>query len=333
MALDCSRWRRTVAGVLMLLLLPLGLSAQSPAVGEPESEAVVREPPVPLLWRATRDDRALYLLGSFHLLKPDDYPLSADVTTVQANADRLVLELSPAELDSPELATRMVQAATRSDGSWLDSDLPPKLAGQLQAWTRRNAGALKKAQIPPQALQMFHPWFVGLTVSLIEMETYGLDAGIGLDKHIAEAARGEQALPSLGLETGEQQIALLADMPHDAQIQFLADALGQGDGSKSQQDIATLHGLWRAGDVEGLWTQMAVPMRESSPALYARINIERNDAWVPKLEALLADPGYRSTLVVVGALHLLGEDGVVEKLRARGHHVERICSACPSAAP
>jgi uncharacterized protein YbaP (TraB family) len=34
------------------------------------------------------------------------------------------------------------------------------------------------------------------------------------------------------------------------------------------------------------------------------------------------------TLVVVGAMHLIGADGVVEKLRVKGYQVERICSAC-----
>jgi uncharacterized protein YbaP (TraB family) len=49
---------------------------------------------------------------------------------------------------------------------------------------------------------------------------------------------------------------------------------------------------------------------------------------VERLDARLRSPGTEDTLVVVGALHLLGEDGVVEKLRARGYEVERICSAC-----
>ncbi|MNN97850.1 TraB family protein [compost metagenome] len=61
--------------------------------------------------------------------------------------------------------------------------------------------------------------------------------------------------------------------------------------------------------------------------MYQRINVERNDAWLAPLQQRL-QAGQGSTLVVVGALHLLGSDGVVEKLRARGYKVERICSAC-----
>ncbi len=72
---------------------------------------------------------------------------------------------------------------------------------------------------------------------------------------------------------------------------------------------------------------MAAEMKRDYPALYRRINVQRNDAWLPKLEQRLARQD-DDTLVVVGALHLLGEDGVVEKLRAKGYTVERICSAC-----
>ena len=89
-----------------------------------------------------------------------------------------------------------------------------------------------------------------------------------------------------------------------------------------------LHAAWRAGDAQALWNGLAADMRARYPRLYAHINVERNDAWLPKLEARLQAPGDDDTLVVVGALHLLGGDGVVEKLRARGYRVERICSAC-----
>jgi uncharacterized protein YbaP (TraB family) len=69
-------------------------------------------------------------------------------------------------------------------------------------------------------------------------------------------------------------------------------------------------------------------MRREYPQLYRRINVERNAAWLPELAARLEAPGTDDTLVVVGALHLLGDDGVVEGLRERGYTVERICSAC-----
>ena len=79
---------------------------------------------VPLLWKVTGPgDARVYLLGSFHLLKPQDYPLSPDVEQAFEASQRVVFELSPEDMQSPQLASRMVQAATRTDGSELKRDL------------------------------------------------------------------------------------------------------------------------------------------------------------------------------------------------------------------
>lgn len=286
------------------------------------------EPPVPLLWRVSDADNSVYLLGSFHLLKPGDYPLSKDVDAAFADAASLVFEIPPEQIASPELAMQMSQAALRKDGTSLDSDLSPELAGKLKAWESAHASGLQKMGLPPQALQMFQPWFVGLVVSMVQMAEDGLDPRLGLDQHFAAEATAKGKATS-GLETGAQQIAFLAQMDHDEQLQFLSEAIDESqDGS---QELEKLHAAWRAGDIRTLWDGMAADMKRQYPKLYAHINIERNDAWVPKIEQRLAAPGHDDTLIVVGALHLLGSDGVVEKLRAKGYKVERICSACSPA--
>jgi uncharacterized protein YbaP (TraB family) len=110
------------------------------------------------------------------------------------------------------------------------------------------------------------------------------------------------------------------------QVQMLDESTtGAADG---KQELESLHRKWRAGDADALWKEMALETRRKYPALYRRINTDRNDAWVPKLQAMLSRPGGDDTLVVVGTLHLLGSDGVVEKLRRKGYRVERVCSAC-----
>ena len=106
----------------------------------------------------------------------------------------------------------------------------------------------------------------------------------------------------------------------------IVEALDQAE--KGSAETERLHQAWHRGDAEGLWSGMAADMKRQYPRLYRRINVERNDAWVPRIQQILTQPGDDDALVVVGALHLLGDDGVVEKLRARGYQVERICSAC-----
>ena len=72
-------------------------------------------------------------------------------------------------------------------------------------------------------------------------------------------------------------------------------------------------------------------MAQKSPVSYKLVNVDRNNAWMSTLEQRLKAAGSDDTLAVVGTLHLLGDDGVVEKLRAKGYRVERVCSVCTPA--
>lgn len=308
-----------------LIRSALAVAALVAFAGGVHADAARDGAPVPLLWKVSDNDNSLYLLGSFHLLKPGDYPLSRDVDAAFADAEALVFEIPPEDLGSPALGMQMGQAALRTDGTQLDSELPDETKQALAAWLQANAAELQKLQLTPQVLQLFEPWFVALMVSIVEMGKAGLDPTLGLDANLAQKA-SQAGKPTSGLETGAEQVAFLDGMDRTEQLQFLQEALKSAD--EGSAEIEKLHAAWRRGDARQLWDEMAVEMRKQFPKLYRRINVERNDAWVPKLEARLQAPGTDDTLVVVGALHLLGEDGVVEKLRAKGYEVERICSAC-----
>jgi len=291
--------------------------------------AAAPTPPVPLLWKVSDADNAIYLLGSFHVLKAEDYPLSKDVDAAFDDAESVAFEVAPEELNSPQLAMSMVRAALRTDGKRLSDTLPPETAAKFDAWMASNGDALAKLGLPPTAVQSFEPWYVGILVSLTEMGKLGLDPQYGLDNRIGQRAEAG-GKPTLGLEHGEEQIALLDGMTPDEQLQFLGESLD--DAQNASGDIAAMHAAWRRGDADALLNEMSAEMRTDYPALYQRINVARNDAWVPKLQAMLDDGHGRDTLVVVGSMHLLGDDGVVQKLRAKGYKVERICSACSAPA-
>lgn len=281
--------------------------------------------PVPLLWKVSDADNSLYLLGSFHLLRVEDYPLSREVDTAFADAEEVMFELPPEAMGSPELGMQMGQAAMRADGTGLDSELPPQTRQALTDWMQANAQALAGAHLSASMMQRFEPWFVALMVTMVEMRKAGLEPALGMDAILARRA-DLAGKPTAGLETAEQQIAFLDGMDRDEQLQFLQESLASA--AEGTAAIEAMHAAWRAGDAEALWKGMALDMRAQFPKLYHRINVARNDAWLPELEGRLQRPGSDDVLVVVGALHLLGEDGVVEKLRAKGYEVERICSAC-----
>ena len=281
--------------------------------------------PVPLLWKVSDKDNAVYLLGSFHLLRPGDYPLSSDADAAFADAERVLFELSPEEMRSPALPQLMAQAAIRTDGKTLQKYLDAETWARFEAWGRTNQATLQQMGLSPQMLTVFEPWFIAVTISIVEMTKQGLDPKLGLDNHFMDQALAA-GKPTGGLERAQEQIAVLDGMDATEQRQFLAESLQEAE--KGAAETQRLHAAWRRGDAEELWNGMVADMRTQYPRLYQRINVDRNDAWVPKIRRILDQPGDDDALVVVGALHLLGDDGVVEKLRARGYQVERICSAC-----
>lgn len=272
------------------------------------------EPPKPLLWKVSDADNSIYLLGSFHLLKPGDYPLSPDVYAALDDADTVVFELSPAEMNDPALGQKMGQVARRSDGKTLQAALPAETWAQLVDYAAKRGIAL-------QNFQGLDTWFMGLVIGITEMQIAGLDSSLGLDKHFAERAlaAGKQVG---ALETADQQFAMFDSMSPAEQLQQLQDALG--DVASMEQEINRMHALWRAGDAEALYAETASEMKVEYPDLYQRLNVARNLAWLPRVRAMLDEEDSDQTLVVVGAMHLLGEEGLVHLLRNAGYTVERL---------
>lgn len=323
------RSRTLLIGLLVAAIAAVSAVAATKS-GPRKGTSASHAPPVPLLWKVSDGDNDLYLLGSFHLLKPADYPLSHDVELAFDDAESLAFELSPEEMNSPALGQAMAQAGLRTDGKPLSHELPDPMLRQLQAWSKANAGTLEAMGLHGDMLLAFDAWFVGLTISIVEMRKQGLDPELGLDRHfMARATKAGKS--AIGLEKGKEQIAVFDTMGKVEQLQFLEEALSEA--RKPGAEIDRLHTAWRSGDAASLWEGMALDMRETYPKLYQRVNVARNDAWVPKLQAMLDREGSEDTLVVVGALHLLGDDGVVEKLRAKGYRVERVCTGCAPQTP
>ena len=268
----------------------------------------------PLLWKISDADNSLYLLGSFHMLQASDYPLAASTDAAFEDAERVLFELAPAELSEPALGQKMQAAGALPAGQSLRASLPAATAAQLEAWAAGRG-------VPIAAIDGFEPWYAGLVIGLIELQQMGLKPEHGLDRHFAQRAVAA-GKPVAGLEVGDQQIALFDGLPAELQLQSLQDTLDDLGGMR--EDLERMHGLWRAGDAEGLYEHAGAELREKYPLLYQRINVDRNRAWLPRLQALLDESREDDALVVVGAIHLLGDNGLVKLLEAEGYAIERL---------
>ena len=169
-----------------------------------------------------------------------------------------------------------------------------------------------------EMLKRFKPWLLAMTLEQLEMQKAGYDASLGLDKHFYDRAQ-ENSKSVQGLETAEYQISRFEGMTMEQQDHLLAETLKQMETEKAS--ITRLLDAWKTGDAPAV-EKIVLADLKSDPVLYQRLLVERNRNWLPKIDELFARKG--RALVVVGAAHLVGPDGVVAMLRAKGYTVEQM---------
>jgi uncharacterized protein YbaP (TraB family) len=263
------------------------------------------------LWKATKGQGSLYLVGSVHLLTKDYYPLSPALELAFRDSDLLVEEVDMGEMISTENQLQMVMTGMLPAGQSLDKVVSP---ATLAAVNRR----IETLGMPVEPLKRLKPWLLSLTLLTLEWQKAGFEADLGLDKHFYDLARSD-ARTVQGLETVAFQISRFDGMTMDEQDRLLAETLKELD--TQQTAVTALADAWKAGDVPTVERLVLQDLR-SDPRVYQRMLVDRNRDWLPKLEALFARRG--RAFVVVGAAHLVGPDGLLAMLRARGYTVEQM---------
>ncbi len=262
------------------------------------------------LWKATGKGSIVYLAGSIHLLTPDFYPLNPVFDNAFKDADLLVEEIDFGEMLGPESQMQALMRGMLPAGQTIDKVLSPATLA-LVTKTANELGA------PLEALQRFKPWMLALTLEGLELASAGFDPNLGLDKHFYDLAK-EGGKATQGLETVEYQLSRLDGMTAEQQDHMLAQTLKEIDTEKAS--VAKLTTAWKSGDAKSV-EQLVLGNLKSDPVLYQRLLVERNQNWMPKIEALFARKGH--ALVLVGAAHLVGPDGLVAMLKAKGYTVEQ----------
>ncbi len=289
----------------------LGAAFLMPLPSFAQAAPVAKEVGHPAMWVVHGPQGGtLYMLGSFHLLQPSADWEDARVDTALTQADHVWFELTGFD------DTAVAQQLFAKYGIYP----APELASHLDPDTTKTLGeALAKHGMSLDALQRFKPWAVAIVLAQKELTDSGFDGGQGVDLtlyHKALAAHKDVE----GFETMEMQIAMLAHIDANDGLGLLKQTLGDDkDGPAKMTEMA--HD-WLQGDDQALVKDVVLDMKTGYPDLYQRILVDRNVSWEPRIEAMARGKG--TTLVVVGAGHLIGPDGVVAHLKADGLTVERV---------
>lgn len=263
----------------------------------------------PPVWSVAGRTNTVYLFGSVHLLKPGEFVLQGSLEEAYEDAEAVFLEVDMDDLSPLELAAATAHRAIDPQGRSLD-----ELMGGDAALARDRA---REAGIDLSLLGQLEPWFAGLTIVSLALarDGYVADAGVEQVVQVRAAADDKEIL---GLETLDEQLAALDSMEIGVQREFLLKALD--DAQRPADALETFLRSWREGDDEALAEELASEFA-GAPELYRSLMLDRNRNWVERISGLLDDS--RDYLVVVGALHLVGPDGLPALLAARGLRVTR----------
>lgn len=250
----------------------------------------------------------LYLLGSVHLLSQDASALPPEVDSAFDHAKTVSLETS---VDSVAMrAQELMMRGRFSNGATLRSTLSPSSLPKVDSLLRSYGLTLDQ-------VNGFKPWFVSMLLSQVAMQRMGFQAQYGVDMQLN--ARAKQAgKPVLGLERPDFQLGLFDQLSAADQEQMLVDGTPPAQAAK---DLATIRDAWSIGNVAALDSLLNRRL-DTAPGLRTALLVNRNRNWIPKLEQMIR--GKDDALVVVGAGHLVGKDGVLELLKARGYTIEQM---------
>ncbi|HLW74665.1 MAG TPA: TraB/GumN family protein [Gammaproteobacteria bacterium] len=273
--------------------------------------AAAQAEPKHFLWRVSKGGQTLYLTGSVHVLRPADYPLPAVLEDAFKSSAGLVEEIDLAHFDAESAQLQMIKQGSYPPGQSLKTDLPPAVYAQVVELTKRQKVDL--AMIEPM-----RPWLASIVLLDNQLEQEGFDPESGVDIHFADEAEAAMK-PVIGLEEPQFQLGLLAELPDKDQQDLLVQSLDESKTLKAEMD--GLIRAWHDGDTGTLEKELKEEFG-GYPEVYRAVLVQRNEAWMPRLEELLASG--KQYFVVVGALHLVGPDGLLAHFRKDGYQVEQL---------
>lgn len=263
------------------------------------------------IWEVRSDTATVYLVGSIHMADERLYPLPPSFEEAFDAAEAIGFEVDLRNALSPEGLQLSMQAVQLTDGTTLRDHVS---AETYQLLTER----LAELGFPENALDSLKPWAAAQFLANAAMADIGIVAAQGIEMVFLMGVEARQ-LPVFELESLAFQLELFDRFSPELQERQLLESL-QAD--KGLEQLAAFLDAWVAGD-DAMLAQRADASKEEDEEYYRLMLAERNHAMAEKIRAILDADESPVSVIVVGALHMLGEDGIVTLLEKDGYTVIR----------
>lgn len=274
-------------------------------------------------WQARRDDQVIHIIGTYHFDDPRHIATMTILAPILANAQTLLVEAGPEE--EAALIARM----SAEPGLMINTDGPTLPQILAPADWQRLSTALQDRGIPPFMAAKFRPWYLSMMLSVPPCEIATAATAKGLDGMLIDAAT-TQGLTIAALEPYDTIFGIFGAMPQADQLAMITSTLALED--KSTDMSITLADAYFAQEGRLIWEftkQLTLQLPGYTPdqvekdfaAMEQSLMKSRNRSWIPVITAA-ATKG--PVLVAFGALHLSGDEGVLNLLADQGYKIERL---------
>ena len=263
------------------------------------------------MWMAEGATNRVYLLGSVHLLRKQDHPLPDVIDTAYDDAETLFMELDMDDLDPLAMQATVNRLGLLGEDESLESVLGEDLYAEAES-------IAADLDIPLTMLERTEPWYAAITVEQLALSRIGFNPLYGVEMHLLQKA-ARDGKPIHGFESVDEQLAFLDGLSIEAQRELLMQTLAESKGIGEIMD--ELIAAWRTGDIAYMENTLLTDVA-NYPELYETIVADRNRSWVDTIDKLLDESD--DYLIIVGALHLVGDDGVPTLLQRRGYTVTQM---------
>jgi uncharacterized protein YbaP (TraB family) len=272
------------------------------------------KPGAPLLmWKVSSKTNSAYVLGSVHLADKSLYPLPSVIENAFAAASVLIVEADMNKADKTQLQQLMMTLGTYPPNDDLFHHITPATRAKLSDF-------LGGYGIPPEAFAKFRPWMVSLMVVMLPMAKSGMNPNDGIDMYFLNKAGNKRVEQ---LEDAAWQIKLYAEFPESASDKSLSRTLTQAkDASETMTNFETYWTQGAVGKTESLMASLSADESKEEKAFERRLREDRNPHMADRLEKCLQSSS-ESCFMVVGAAHVIGNEGIVKLMQARGYKTEQ----------
>jgi len=264
------------------------------------------------LWRVQSKTNTVYVLGSIHFFKKEAYPLHRKIESAFNQSEVLVVEANVNDIAKLDIE-KLVESAMYLGPETLERHV----SAETYELIKKETGRLG---IPLELINRQKPWFLALVLESLELLKLGFDPNYGIDKYFLSRATGKKKI--VELESLDYQIDLLSKFSDQEQELFLLYTVK--DLRVLRQELDRLTQAWISGDAKGMESIMTRGFAEDRRMsyVYEKLILERNRSMASKIEEFLRNK--EIYFAVVGAAHLVGNQGVIEILKGRGYLVEQL---------